>query len=241
MNPDIFKAWLKKRNTLGFAQNLLAGGLTLLFGILVLTFTFWVAYGVIWFVITGLGDLSAMIAGKRLHLSHTPRLVFAGIFIVLLFIQHFRTRPGDFGEYGKLEYWDGHTLRPLKAPTSLYFGHVRVAGMLLGNPGITVNMFADVLLIGPRLVAAAPAFIAQGFRLRSMDANACGDLLACLYSRPHAVPFEELTAAGWEGWFDQVRCIDGVQFLQKGVTLSSDLRSELDELCGHKSPQVRPA
>jgi hypothetical protein len=29
------------------------------------------------------------------------------------------------------------------------------------------------------------------------------------------VPYDELKSAGWEEWFGQLRCFDGVHFLQK--------------------------
>jgi hypothetical protein len=75
--------------------------------------------------------------------------------------------------------------------------------------------------------------IAQGFGLQRIDENGCGELLAFLHSRPDAVPYEELKSAGWEPWFGQLRYIEGVQFLQKGLVLSTELRNELNKLSGH--------
>ena len=42
--------------------------------------------------------------------------------------------------------------------------------------------------------------------------------------------YDELKNAGWETWLDQLRHIDGVQFLKKGLLLSEELRGELNGL-----------
>jgi hypothetical protein len=39
-----------------------------------------------------------------------------------------------------------------------------------------------------------------------------------------------LKSAGWEVWFPEMHCIDGVNFLQQGLTLSGELRTELNAL-----------
>jgi hypothetical protein len=42
-----------------------------------------------------------------------------------------------------------------------------------------------------------------------------------------AVTYEELREAGWEAWFGQLRGIEGVVFLEKGLSLTAELRKEL--------------
>ena len=64
-------------------------------------------------------------------------------------------------------------------------------------------------------------------RLKRLDVERCSQLIAFLTSRPGAVPYEELRAAGWEDWFDQLRSIEGVVFLEKGLNLTIELRKEL--------------
>jgi hypothetical protein len=41
------------------------------------------------------------------------------------------------------------------------------------------------------------------------------------------VPYEELREAGWEPWFEQLRRMEGVIFLEKGLSLSDELRAQL--------------
>jgi hypothetical protein len=45
-----------------------------------------------------------------------------------------------------------------------------------------------------------------------------------------AVPYAELREAGWEDWLGQLRHIEGVVFLEKGLNLSAELRKELADL-----------
>ena len=69
---------------------------------------------------------------------------------------------------------------------------------------------------------------AQGIRWKRLDEDGCAELLAFLCARTNAVPYEELKGAGWEEWFEQLRCIEAVHFLQKGLVLSDELRDELN-------------
>jgi len=86
--------------------------------------------------------------------------------------------------------------------------------MMLTYPGASANMVADLLLSGPRLMTGAVSLLRTAFRLSRLPVAGCADLLALLFTKAEAVPYAELTAAGWEEWFEPLRCIDGVLFLQ---------------------------
>jgi hypothetical protein len=236
MNPEILKAWVKKQKSVGFAQNGLLGLLAVLAGLFILFLTFWLAYGMICLVLFSLGQmLIGLIGMSKLHwipvalVEHRMRLVYSGLFVILLIYHHFRTSPEYWSQYDKNDY-----SRSASAAT------VRSAalgtGMLLSNPGDSAKMIVDILLVGPRLVTGGIKMIAQGFRMKRIDENGCGELLAFLYSRPDGALYEELKPAGWSEWFPQLRCIEGVEFLQKHLTLSEELRGELNNL---SDPQRR--
>jgi hypothetical protein len=225
MNPDVLNAWLKKKKSRGFAQNAFLGLFSLLAGLFILFLTFWLAYAIVWFGMTGVSAISDLIVGKKLYMNHGMRLACSGVFIILLFIQHLRTSPEYWRQYDKNDL-------PRYAPVVPMQSGILGIGMLLANPGTSANMVADILLVGPRWVTGGGKLIATGFRMKRLDENGCGELLAFLHSRPDSVPYEELKNAGWEPWFGQLRCIEGVLFLQKGLLLSTELRNELNKLSG---------
>jgi hypothetical protein len=192
----------------------------LLGGLVVLFLTFWLTYAVIWFGMRGISALSQLAFSERLQLPHQWRLILSGVFLLLLFIQHFRTNPWHWGDYPDRNYVAAPGL-PARA------GLVGAFGIMLAYPGASANMIADILLSGPRLISGTWTLWRESRRLAALDVEGCGQLLNFLASRPTAVPYEELRAAGWEEWFGQLRSIDGVIFLEKGISLSSDLRQEL--------------
>jgi len=103
---------------------------------------------------------------------------------------------------------------------------------MLAYPGASANMVADILLSGPRLVTGAWNLCRESMRLARLDETGCAELLAFLSRCDMAVPYDELRGAGWEDWFGQLRSIEGVLFLEKGVGLSAELRKELSEFTG---------
>jgi hypothetical protein len=224
MNADSVKSWLKKKKARGAVSNCLLGALAFVAGVVVLFLTFWFTYAVIWIAWPGVSALSDLALGKKLHLSHGIRLVCSGVFIVLLFIQNLRTSPWHWGDYPHQDYsfaLAGHHHPGVMSPL-----------VLLLHPGASANMIADILLSGPRLVTGGWNMVMEGLRLRRMDETGCAELLAFLAGRITAVPYDELRSAGWEEWFPHLRCIEGVVFLEKGLSLSSELRHELVTLKG---------
>lgn len=223
MDPDAIKVWLKKKKCSGVALNSLLALVAALAGIVVLFLTFWLTYAVVWFGWEGVSALSDLVFGRQLQLSHGARLACSGVFVALLFIQQFRTNPRYWGEYPKRDY----VAAPgLQAQAGVLGGLV----FMLAYPRASANMVADVLLSGPRLVMGAWGLVAKVVRLKRLDETGCAELLTFLFGRAGAVTYEELKSAGWEGWLPQLRCIEGITFLQHGLSLSGDLRDELNHL-----------
>lgn len=218
MSPDAIQIWLQRKKSRGATMQLLLAVAALLGGLIVLFLTFWFTYVIVWFGFQGVSAVSSLAFSKKLHLAHEWRLVISGIFLVLLFVQHLRTSPWHWGNY------------PERDDYSFIAGHVLGPWALLHYPGASANMIADILLSGPRLVTGAWTSVREAKRLKRLDVERCSQLIGFLASRPSAVPYEELRAAGWEDWFDQLRSIEGVVFLEKGLNLTIELRKELASL-----------
>jgi len=189
---------------------------------MVLFLTFWFAYAIIYVGVDGISGLSQLTVGKRLRLSHDWRLILSGVFLILLFVQHLRTCP---------RYWtevDFESHDPKRA--LMLRGYLGPAGALLGSPRVTAKIVTDLLMTGPRLMTTAWGLVLESRLVSRLDEAGCGQLLLILASRPTATPYDELTEAGWEAWFKQMRLIDGVVFLEKGISVNSDLKLELIEI-----------
>lgn len=222
MNPTAIEVWVRTKKTRESGLNLLFAVLSLVAGLVVLFFTFWFTYAIICFGWWGIAAVCDLVFGKRLAaIPHEWRLIISGLFLVLLFFQHFWTDPQHWGDYPQRNYVSAPVLQSQA-------GVVGALGFMLAYPGASANMIADILLVGPRLITGSWRLWKQSRRLSHLDETACAQLLAFLMGRPSAVPYEELGEAGWEVWFNQIRCFDGVVFLEKGITLSSELRNELN-------------
>lgn len=227
MNTSAIEPWLRKKKTSGFFQYESLGFVGFLAGMVIVFLTFWLTYGIIWFGWYGVSAVSELIFNKRLSdIPHGLRLTGSGIFIVLLFIQHIRTNPSHWGDYPRRDYTSSDELAKQAAVTFA----VSSIGVLLLYPGASANMITDILLTGPRLLTGGCGLMKQGYRMKTLDENGCASLLSFLLSQPHAVHYDELKAAGWGPWFEQLHCIDGVEFLEKGLLLSEELREELNHL-----------
>ena len=217
MNSDAIKIWLKRKQSSGATSRFLLAIVALLAGLVVVFLTFWFTYAVIWFGFRGVSALSALVFSQKLHLGHEWRLVASAGFLVLLFVQHFRTSPWHWGDYPQEDFDRAFGLN----------ASLGAIPALLSCPGTSANMIADILLSGPRLVTGARTLLQESRRLRRLDVEGCSQLLALLTSRPTPVAYEELREAGWEDWLGQLRNIEGVVFLEQGLNLTAELRKDL--------------
>ena len=223
MTHDALKAWLKRKKSSGATARCLLAFAALLAGVLILFLTFWFTYAVIWICVPGISAVSEMAFSKKLKLAHEWRLVLSGGFLLLLFIQHSRTNPLHWGDYEEDDYVSAPGLQA-------HAGMMGAFAFLLTYPGASANIIASILLTGPRLTIGSWRLWRESRRFVELDEEGCSQLLAFLSGQHSAVAYDALREAGWGEWFGQLRCIDGVIFLEKGITLSSDLKIELLKL-----------
>jgi hypothetical protein len=220
MNSDVLKEWVRRQKKVGCWQHAGLSLVAFFAGLLVLFLTFWLVYAVVWFGWEGVSAVSQLIAGRKWKLSHEIRLACGGVFICLLFIQYFRTDPWHWGEYPD-------QTGPAIPGLPLHVGTTGALVALLANPAASANMIIDILLSGPRLTVGAFKLLGEARRFRALDEGGCAQLFALLLQSSAVISYEELSAAGWDPWLQQIRGWDGVRFLQKGIMLSSELRTEL--------------
>jgi len=220
MDATAIREWIKRLKIREQRTNRIFAALSLLAATLVLFFTFWFTYAIVWFGSWGVSATIEMVWNKKVHLSHEWVLILSGIFLVLLFVQHIRTDPSHWGDYPSRNYASSPALQ-------WRAGLGGALGTMLLYPGASANMIADILLTGPRLTMGAWKFEKQARQAARLDDENCASLLAFLVSRPMVVSYDELRDAGWENWLPQLRSINGVNFLERGLSLSQDLRFEL--------------
>ncbi|MGC3959458.1 MAG: hypothetical protein QM813_16380 [Verrucomicrobiota bacterium] len=226
MNEAALQLWLKRKKSSGATARGLTAFMALLGGLLILFFTFWFTYAIIWFGVPGISAVTELAFSKKLKLTHEWRLIVSGGFLALLFIQHLRTSPWHWGDYAEANYVAAPGLQAVTGVSGSF-------ASILAHPGASANMIADILLSGPRLVTGAWKLWRESRQLGAVDEDGCAQLLSFLASRAGAVSYEELREAGWESWFGQLRYIEGVVFLEKGISLSAELRQELGLLAAN--------
>lgn len=222
MEETFLQNYFAKWKTKGLAFNSLVALSAFIGGVVVLVFTFWFTYAVIFIGWRGVSAVSELLFSKRLSLSHHARLIGSGIFIVLLFIQHFRTNPWYYGDYPRRNYASSPVLQANAGLAGAF-------AFMLAYPGASANMITDILMSGPRLVIGSWGMIRRTFQIKNFDAASCSQVIGLLFQREKCVPYDEMIEAGWEPWFNQLRLIEGVNFLEKGICLSDELRNELKQ------------
>lgn len=221
MNEDLLKSWLCQKKTTNSAVYVSLGAGSLLLGLFVVVFTFWFTYGIIWFGGWGVSAFSELAFGHKILISHHLRLILSGVFVVLLFVQHFRTNESYWSEYPEEDYGISPGIQVAAG------GVGGGLATMLAHSGTSAKMVTDIMLTGPRLVTGSFGLVAKGKRLRKIDVEGCAKLLLFLLQSPHVADYGELRAAGWGNWFGQLRNIDGVLFLEKGLLLAPELKHEL--------------
>ncbi len=214
---DAIKIWLQKKRMCE-APACLAGGLaSLLAGIIVVALTGYLCFFLFylgWFGIAAAWDL---VSGQQLpRWPSTGIGIFTAVFVVLLFIGNARSRWWDVGDIPR-----GAWPRRARKDDAEQF-----ASLVASAKFVT-----DIFFTGPRLITASWRACRKAFRLWNLDLDACSDLLQVLLAAGRAVSREEL--AGRLANCDlpelerQIRNIEGVIFLNDGLTLTGELRSEL--------------
>jgi len=218
--------WLKRKAASEAATGLLFAAGCLLLGGIVLVFTFFFTYAVVWFALNmGVSGFAELILGTRLHLSQAGVVAVSLMFLALLFWSNRRISREYLNTYPRREY---------PGAGSGWIGLPGALVSLLAYPGASTRMITDVLLTGPRLATIAWSNATKSGRLRRLDVEGCSRVLFVLVRQPGRVSFAELRALAElrepQKVFLQLRDLDGVVFLREepsGLSLTSELRQEL--------------
>lgn len=219
MSDASLAAWTAKRLkadatlTLLTALGAFAGGLVVVF------LTFWFTYAILYVCAIGANALLDLVLSKRIEISHVMRLWLSGGVMALLFFTHWRMDEHYWGES------TGEDCSP-HLPGS---GTTGALVQMAAHPRTSARMIVDILLTGPRLLASTRGFWIRAKRLRELDAGRASSLFALLWGRGHAMTWEELEAQGLTETARNLEGISGIVYLQKGVSLTDELRTELTE------------
>jgi hypothetical protein len=228
--------WLRKRFAQEAVLSVFMGVAAIALGVIVVFLTFWLAYAVMWILGQALSAVTQLVANKKLPWPHWLRLAGAAGFMVLLFRQHLRTSPWTRGSYADADATPEGGFDELGGLIALHGGALLSLGQLLRYPTASSRMIVEILETGPRLLTGARGLFRQADALRRMDTAGCAWVLTFLIGRAGCMPREELMAAwpdaDWPRLWTQLRLIDGLVFLEKGISLTEDLRNELQPLFG---------
>jgi hypothetical protein len=219
MKTSATEKFIAKWKTQTIVTSILFGLGALLGGGMILFVTFWFSYAIIWFGWLGVSAGCELIFNHRPQLGHVGRLIGSGIFLALLFTQYFRTSPWHWGEYPRRNYVHAPGIHARSGNFAIIW--------LLIYPGASTNMIADLLLTGPRLIVGASSLFAKILRLRKVEVSSCARILSTIVERDRAVTYDELNDAGWEPWLQPLKEIEGIHFLENGISVSDELKLEL--------------
>lgn len=238
-NP--IEGWLRKRFAQEAGVSVFMGVAAIALGIVVVFFTFWLAYVAMWFAGKTISAVPELIAGKSVPWPHWWRMLGAGCFVVLLIRHHLKTSPWHRGSYADADATPDGGFDPLAGAMAAHGGGFTSLAHLLWHPAASSRMILEILETGPRLLTGSRTLFRQADALRRMDPAGCAWVLLFLAGRTNAVPREELIAAWpeaeWPKLWAQLRLIDGLVFLEKGLSLRMDLRDELKPLLTGGQPQ----
>ena len=220
--------WIRRRLKRDANTSLLLSPLAILGGILTLVFTFWFSYAVIWMVLKVLLSVPELLAGAHWKVGHHGRLGLTSAFLVLLFVSYLRSDRWQRQDLSA--FADG----PSPAGQALgRFGGGKTA-LLLAHPGASSRMIVDLLYIGPQLLVTGWNLLRDSGQARAAEIPTAARVLWTLLNHPGRVAFGELSSlyedGDLQGAYDSLRRIEGVVFLELGITLSSELRAELSAL-----------
>ena len=226
--------WLRKQFAHESGVSIFTGLVAIALGVIAVFLTFWLAYAVMWIAGEALSAVTQLLVNKKLPWPHWLRLLGAAGFIVLLSRHYLRTSPWDRGSFADADARPASGFDGVSGHRAGRGGAVVSLGQLLRYPTASSRMVIEILETGPRLLTGARGLFQQASALRRMDPAGCAWVLTFLASRTGAVPRQELVAAWpegeWPALWAQLRLIDGLVFLEKGISLTEDLRNELRPL-----------
>ena len=220
MAPTFIHSWLRRKRAAESLWSLVTALLALLGGLAVCYVTFWFVYALVYVGWTGISAASDLMFSQRPRLGHEGRMYASGTIMVLLFLASATMGREALSEFPRRDY------RP-SAGAAAQLGLAGSLVWLLVYPGASAKMIVALLISGPRLMEASWRLLGRAFRLLRLDMSGCSAMLTCLTERGGKVPYSELYEWQWDAFAAQLRDIDGVLFLEDGVSLSADLREEL--------------
>lgn len=224
------ESWVQQRRVEEASANVGIAVAAVGLGVVVLFFTFWLAYALAWIAAGAVSAVTEMLFNMRFRIPHLLRLLLAGAFVVALCAEWLRRSVHELGS------WAGERVSKW-IPQSGGFGALV---QLLGHPTASSKMITEILYTGPCLLTGAWALVQRSKALRHQDPTALAWLLSVLITRPNAFAYDELRAlwpdADWEDLLAQARSVDGVVALEKGLGLTAELREELRRAGGSGPP-----
>lgn len=235
MNPEVVKAWLRRRNRAAMGWNLAGAVGLMLAGVVVLYVSFWVCYGVIWFV-----------SSPFLPVSHGVRLLLSAGFILLVVV------------VGARQNWED--IDPLRQQVrmakdmDITFSPFNQYGVSLKTDAVKAGAFEvrsiaavcnAVLCGGAKLLIGGVRSLRRFWRLRSLEVDGCARVLALLAAQGRRQSFTEIVqkipGLNPVRTFDDLRYVEGVLFLSNeppGLTLHPDLKAELSTRTGEPAAHL---
>lgn len=227
MNTDAVQVWIKKRVGAAVIWNAVAMAGSLLSGLLVLFISFWVSYGVIWFI-----------SHSFYPLAHRTILLIAAGFMTLVVILGARQNWEDLEPLQRevrLARDMDITLTPYTRYGMSYNTNAVKAGIFeVQSMAYLINY---VLCGGVKLVLGSVGKLNRARRLKAIETDECARVIALLRTTPRRYSFEEIVQSlpglNPVKTFDDLRYIEGVHYLSNepaGLTLLPELRDELNRL-----------
>lgn len=228
MDVGRLERWLGRQLRRDANFCLLLSPVAILAGIAVLIFTFWFTYVVVLMVADVVLAIPSLLFDTRWKLGHSGRLWISGTFIGLLLVSYWRSdrRPVDYSQWSEEPSTLGQGLARFGASSGR-------AGLLLAYPEMTAGIVVDLLETGPRLLYAGVYLLRESGGARSADSMAGARVLWTLLQQPGKVSYGELSqlypAPELGAAFEALRRVGGVVLLETGISLSDELRTELQQ------------
>lgn len=221
------EAWLQKRLSAAGAWDLVAMAACLLGGLLVLFVSFWVAYGVIWFISHSLFVLSDRVI-----------LLAAGGFMTVVVLvgarQNWQSLDPLEQQVRLAEQMDIRLSPWNRYGVTYDTDAMKAAAFEVRSVASTINC---ILCGGVLLCLSSLTKLRRFWRLRRINVDECARVIALLHAAARRQSFaeivEKLPGLNPVSVFDDLRYIDGVLFIARepsGLTLTPELKSELNRL-----------
>jgi hypothetical protein len=214
---SVIKEWLRRRRGVR-APIYFFGALGVLPVALVVTaFTAYLCFLLFCLGWLGIAGAWELVSGHRLPQWPMKAVgIYTAVFMGLLFVSYARSRWWEVGDLPK-GAWAWRWRRDDKEA----FASIRA----------TAKFVVDMFYTGPRLVSASWGMFRRALRLWKLDVDNCSRVLWVLVTAGRAVPHRELASRSADcdlrDLERQLKDIEGVLVLERGWTLTEDLRSEL--------------